>query len=202
MRVTGVMEIFTHRVLKLSLIIGGLLIASTMALTSDVRSEWREVPVDKIVTANVPGMENWKPYHYQSVDEGSNRGVLYWTGWGTIANPGTHAMLTLQKRSRQFEYYKMNYMIRFVVEDRYQAEITSIYDEIHTHTSKLGEFEIREFSAKKAGNVRRCTAYYLMRSGRRQFIYGHYCPSDNKPVTMELVATLIDSIRLEVDVAE
>ena len=93
-------------------------------------------------------------------------------------------------------------MIRFVVEDRYQAKIMSIYDEIKTHASKFGDFEFRDFSARLSGNTRRCVAFYSMSSGKRQFIYGQYCPSDNKPATKELVATIIDSIKLDGDFTE
>ena len=192
----------THRVPTLSLIFGGILIASTMVSTNTVRAEWREIAVDKVVTANFPGMENWTPGYYQSTDEGSNRGVSYSSTWRNFNDRRGHALLTYQKRSRKFTYYKTNDAIRFFVKKEYGAEKLSIDDKINNYTSKLADFEFRNFSARIRGNTRKCVAFFSLRSGNRQFIYGHYCPSDNKPVANQLVETMIDSIKLDVDIAE
>ena len=197
----GVIGMITHRVPKSSLIFGGILIASTMVLTSALRAEWREVPVDRVVTANFPGMENWTPGYYQSTDEGYNRGVSYSSTWRKFDDRRAHALLTYQKRSRKFDYYKINDAIRFFVK-YFDAEILSIDDYINNYASKLADFEFRDFTARKGGNTRRCVAFFSLSSGKRQFIYGHYCPSDNKPVANQLVETLIDSIKLDVDIAE
>ena len=186
----------THRVPKSALIIGGLLIASTMVLTNVARADWREVPTDKQqINMHVPGMEHWNPGYWQEVQADSTpaRGTAYYTKWRKIKEYGIHAFLTYQKPAKKFKYYTVRDQVRWQLEEDF-----AYFDgDINTYESTLGEFEYIYFSAKIGQITRKCVGFQNLFAGRKKVIYGHYCLSGDRPVDEDMVGRLIDSINLD-----
>ena len=185
----------THRVPKSALIIGGLLIASTMVLANVGRADWREVPTDKQqINMHVPGMEHWNPGYWKKDDEDGtyNRGTGYYTQWRKIEEYGIHAYLTYQKRVKQFHYYTVRDQVRWQLEE----DFANFDGDINTYDSRLGEFEYIYFTAKIGWITRKCVGFQKLFAGRHKIIYGHYCPSRDNPVDDDMVGPLIDSINL------